>query len=137
MTFYLKYLCIVIPHRINFKQVSRYSKHCKQRFRNQFKEKFNFMSFISSLINYHIVKRIAISFDPGYIEKSGNKIPSLGSFWSRSDQRSKKGLEISQIALIDIDLNQSFHLEAVQSVPSNKIKNSLQVFSRLVCSFYC
>ncbi len=80
MTFYLKYLCIVISHRINFKQVSRYSKHCEQRFRNQFKEKFDFMSFISSLINYHIVKRIAISFDPGYIEKSGNKIPSLGSF---------------------------------------------------------
>ncbi len=80
MTFYLKYLCIVISHRINFKQVSRYSKHCEQRFRNQFKEKFDFMSFISSLITSHIVKRIVISFDPGYIEKSGNKIPSLGSF---------------------------------------------------------
>ncbi|MBZ4657448.1 MAG: hypothetical protein JG771_584, partial [Methermicoccus sp.] len=38
------------------------------------------------------------------------------------DQCTKKGLEIAQIALIDIDLNQSFHLEAVQTVPSKTLK---------------
>ena len=102
--------------------MSRYGKHCEQRFRNRFKEKFDFMSFNSSLITPHNGKRIAISFDPSHIEKSGNKTPYLGSFWSGSDQRSKKGLEIAQIALIDIDLNQSFHLEAVQSVPSKTLK---------------
>ena len=49
-------LYLSIPGRINFKQMSRYSKHCEQRFRNQFKEKFDFMSFNSSVIilnRYH------------------------------------------------------------------------------------
>jgi hypothetical protein len=117
---FMLYLCI--PGRINFKQMSRYGKHCEQRFRNRFKERFDFMSFNSSLITPHIGKRIAISFDPSYIEKSGNKTPYLGSFWSGCDQCTKKGLEIAQIALIDIDLNQSFHLEAVQTVPSKTLK---------------
>lgn len=96
---FMLYLCI--PGRINFKQMSRYSKHCEQRFRNRFKERFDFMSFNSSLITPHIGKRIAISFDSSYIEKSGNKTPYLGSFWSGCDQCTKKGLEIAQIALID------------------------------------
>jgi len=117
-------LYLIIPGRINFKQMSRYSKHCEQRFRNQFKEKFDFMAFNTSLIKPCISKRIAISFDPSHIEKSGKKTPYLGKFWSGSDQCTKKGLEISQIALIDIDSNQSFHLEAVQTVPVKTLKTA-------------
>ena len=117
-------LYLIIPGRINFKQMSRYSKHCEQRFRNQFKEKFDFMAFNTSLIKPCISKRIAISFDPSHIEKSGKKTPYLGKFWSGSDKCSKKGLEIAQIALIDIDLNQSFHLEAVQTVPVKTLKQA-------------
>lgn len=117
-------LYLVIPGRINFKQMSRYSKYCEQRFRNQFKERFDYMAFNTSLIKPHISKRIAISFDPSHIEKSGKKTPYLGNFWSGSDQCARRGLEISQIALIDIDSNQSFHLEAVQTVPTKTLKTA-------------
>ena len=115
-------LYLVIPGRINFTQMSRYSNYCEQRFRNQFKQKFDFMNYNTSLITPFVGSRTAISFDPSHIEKSGKKTPYLGSFWSGSDQCSKKGLEIAQIALIDIDLNQSFHLEAVQTVPVKTLK---------------
>ena len=117
-------LYLVIPGRINFTQMSRYSKYCEQRFRNQFKEKFDFMNYNTSLITPYVGSRTAISFDPSHIEKSGKKTPYLGSFWSGSDQYTKKGLEIAQIALIDIDLNQSFHLEAVQTVPVKTLKQA-------------
>jgi hypothetical protein len=70
----------------------------------------------------YVSKRLAIAFDPSHIEKSRNKTPYVGSFWSGSDQCTKKGLEISQIAVIDIDLNQSFHLEAVQTIPVKTLK---------------
>ena len=115
-------LYLVIPGRINFTQMSRYSDFCEQRFRNQFKEKFDFMKYNTSLISPYVGKRTAISFDPSHIEKSGKKTPYLGSFWSGSDQCTKRGLEIAQIALIDIDLKQSFHLEAVQTVPTKTLK---------------
>jgi hypothetical protein len=117
-------LYLIIPGRINFKQMSRYSDCCEQRFRNQFKAKFDFMSYNTSLITPHVGKRTAISFDPSHIEKSGKKTPFMGSFWSGSDQCTKKGLEIAQIALIDIDLHQSFHLEAVQTVPVKTLKQA-------------
>ena len=117
-------LYLVIPGRINFTQMSRYSKYCEQRFRNQFKQKFDFMNYNTSLITPVVGSRTAISFDPSYIEKSGKKTPYMGSFWSGSDQCTKKGLEIAQIALIDIDLNQSFHLEAVQTVPVKTLKQA-------------
>lgn len=125
-------LYLVIPGRINFKQMSRYSHYCEQRFRNQFKEKFEFMTFNRELIKPVVSKRIAIAFDPSHIEKSGRKTPYLGSFWSGSDKCTKKGLEISQIALIDIDLNQSFHLEAVQTAPVKTLK----IASLSLCDWY-
>jgi len=117
-------LYMVIPGRINFTQMSRYSKSCEQRFRNQFKQKFDFMNYNASLITPVVGSRTAISFDPSHIEKSGKKTPYLGSFWSGSDQCTKKGLEIAQIALIDIDIKQSFHLEAVQTVPVKTLKQA-------------
>lgn len=131
-------LYLVIPGRINFKQMSRYSHYCEQRFRNQFKEKFDFMTFNTELTGLHIGKRVAIAFDPSHIEKSGNKTPYLGSFWSGSDQCTKKGLEISQIAVIDIDLKQSFHLEAVQTAPPKTLKivsmSLVDWYANLICS---
>ena len=125
-------LYLVIPGRKNFKQFGRYSNHCEQRFRNQFKEKFDFMTFNRSLTSPHIGKRIAIAFDPSYIEKSGKKTPYIGSFWSGCAQRTKTGLEISQIAVIDIDLKQSFHLEAVQTAPVKTLKKA----SLSLCDWY-
>jgi hypothetical protein len=117
-------LYLIIPGRINFKQMSRYSDCCEQRFRNQFKAKFDFMNYNASLVTPYVGKRTAISYDPSHIEKSGKKTPYMGSFWSGSDQCAKKGLEIAQIALIDIDLHQSFHLEAVQTVPVKTLKQA-------------
>jgi len=118
-------LYLVILCRINFTQMSRYSKYCEQRFRNQFKQKFDFMNYNTSLITPVVGSRTAISFVPSYIEKSGKKTPYLGSFWSDSDQCTKKGLEITQIALIDIDLNQSYLTTAIGTyhfvIPTLKI----------------
>lgn len=115
-------LYLIIPGRINFKQMSRYSKHSEQRFRNQFKKKFDFITYNSSLIKPYLGKRTVISFDPSHITKSGKKTPYLGSFWSGSDQCIKKGLEIAEFSLLDIDSNQSFHLEAAQTPPVETLK---------------
>ena len=47
-------LYLVIPGRINFTQMSRYSKSCEQRFRNQFKQTFDFMNYNAFLLNRFI-----------------------------------------------------------------------------------
>ncbi len=60
--------------------MSRYSKSCEQRFRNQFKQKFDFMNYNASLIKPFVGSRTAISFDPSHIEKSGKKHSILDRF---------------------------------------------------------
>lgn len=131
-------LYMVIPNRINFKQMGRYSDYGEQRFRNQFKQKFDFMEFNSELTSTFFGKRIAIAFDPSHIEKSGKKTAYLASFWSGSVQAVKKGLEISEIAVIDIDLHQSFHLEAIQTAPPKTLKtvsmSLIDWYAQIICS---
>lgn len=131
-------LYMVIPNRINFKQMGRYSDYGEQRFRNQFKQKYDFMEFNRELTATYFGKRIAIAFDPSHIDKSGNKTAYLGSFWSGSDQAVKKGLEISEIAVIDIDLHHAFHLEAVQTVPPKTLKvvsmSLINWYAQIICS---
>lgn len=114
-------LYLVIPQRINFLQLERYSKYGEQRFRQQFEQKFDFMNFNKELVSTFFGKRTVIAFDPSFIAKSGKKTPYLGRFWSGCAGAVKKGLELSGIGAIDIDMNQCLHLEAVQTVPSKTL----------------
>ncbi|WP_455666017.1 transposase [Phocaeicola sp.] len=59
--------------------------------------------------------RLAIAFEPSYISKFGKCTPYLGRFWSGCAGKAKRGLEISGIGVIDLDLHTCLHLEAVQT----------------------
>ena len=115
-------LYLIIPGRINFLQLGRYGRYGEQRYRQQFGRKFDWLSFNSSLASSHIGKRVAIAFDPSYISKSGKRTPYLGRFWSDCAKMAKRGLEISGIGIIDMDLHSCFHLEAVQTPPSKTLE---------------
>jgi len=47
-------------------------------------------------------EKCLLFFDPSHINKSGKKTYGLGSFWSGKDLRSKKGLEIGCLAMVDV-----------------------------------
>lgn len=112
----------IIPKRINFLQLGCYGHYVKQRYRQQFGRKFDWFSFNSSLAFSHIGKRVAIAFNPSYISKSGKRTPYFGRFWSGCVKMAKKGLEISGIGIIDMDLHSCFHLEAIQTPPSQTLE---------------
>ncbi len=112
-------LYLIIPGRINFLQLSRYGTHGEQRYRQQFGRSFDWLSFNSSLVKFHFGTRLAIAFDPSYISKSGKCTPYLGHFWSGCAGKAKRGLEISGIGVIDLDLHTCLHLEVVQT-PNTK-----------------
>lgn len=115
-------LYLIIPGRINFLQLGRYGRFGEQRYRQQFGRKFDWLSFNSTLACQHMGKRVAIAFDPSYISKSGKCTPYLGRFWSGCAKMAKKGLEISGIGIIDMDLHSCFHLEAVQTPPAKTLE---------------
>lgn len=121
--------------RINFKQMSRYSKHCEQRHHNQFKEKFDSMTLTASPMNTYISKRIAVTFDLNRIERSCRKAVSPGKFWYSSDQCAKQALEIFQVDLFNIDSNHS----AENNDPDNLkifVITQIEMIENNTCAFY-
>ena len=112
-------LYLIIPGRINFLQLGRYGHFREQRYRQQFGHKFDWLSFNAALAESRLGNRLAIAFDPNYISKSGKYTPYLGRFWSGCAKMAKRGLEISGIGVVDVDLHTCLHLEAVQT-PSTK-----------------
>ena len=90
-------LYMVIPRKINFTQMGRYSDSCEQRFRQLYERDFDWLGFNTSLMTRGLGrgKRKAIAIDASYISKSGKKTPYIGKFWSGCASAMKRGLEIS------------------------------------------
>lgn len=113
-------LYMVIPGRINFLQLGRYSAFSEKRFRRNFSKEVDWLS-----VNLKLAQRIltgerkAIAIDPSYISKSGKSTPWIGYFWSGSAASVKRGLEILGVGLIDVDQKDCVSLEAIQT-PNTK-----------------
>jgi len=108
-------LFLGIIGRVNFLQLSRYSKYGEQYFRKQFSNTFNFMEFNRILVQSNCSSDLAIAFDPCYINKSGKQTPQVGWYWSGVANTTKWGLEIGGLAVVDIANHSAFHLEAMQT----------------------
>lgn len=109
-------LCFLsIKGRINFLQLSRFSKYCEQYFRINFENKFNFQDFNRRLILNLEIKECITAFDPSYISKSGKHTFGLSKYWSGCAKQAKWGLDICGFAVVDILQNTAFHLNAIQT----------------------
>lgn len=107
---------LTISGRINFLQLARYCKSCEQRFRQNFRKKFDWIAFNQSFVAKQLGHRYAIAIDPSFVSKSGKKTPGLGYFWSGCAQMMKRGLEILGIALVDADTREAYAIRAVQTL---------------------
>ena len=107
---------LTISGRINFLQLARYCKSCEQRFRQNFRKKFDWIAFNQSFVQKQPGHRYAIAIDPSFVSKSGKKTPGLGYFWSGCAQAMKRGLEILGIALVNADTREAYAIRAVQTL---------------------
>lgn len=122
-------LFLCIKGCINFLQLGRFRMHQEQKYRGQFENSFDFISFNKELILDQGSGHFTIAFDPSYISKSGKSTPGVGYYWSGVAGRSKWGLEIGGIAVIDIDNHTSFHLEAIQTPNDLKSQSLLEYYA--------
>ncbi|MDO5570601.1 MAG: hypothetical protein Q4F97_03945 [Bacteroidales bacterium] len=113
-------LYVVIPKRIKFFQLGRYSSSSEQRFRQNFSKEFDWASFNRELSKEILTgKRKAVAIDPSFISKSGKETPHIGRGWSGCHDKAMRGLEILGVALIDADKKDCVSLYAVQT-PNSK-----------------
>lgn len=113
-------LFLTVRGRVNFLQLGRYGQYDESTYRNGFEKDFDFLSFNQHLIENQCGTERILGFDPSYISKSGKRTPGLGYFYSGVAGRYKKGLEIGSIAVIDLQQNTAYHLEAIQTPSANK-----------------
>lgn len=113
-------LFISMRGRMNFSQMGRQGEKCEKSYRLHFEKDFDWLDFNSMLVDQVCSDERILGFDPSYIPKSGKQTPDLGYFYSGVASKYKKGLEIGNISVIDINQNTAYHLEAVQSPKSKK-----------------
>ena len=126
---------LVVQSHINFLSLSRHSRLNERTFRRQFRREFDF-----TVLNLRVAERaacsapIAVAQDTSFIRKSGKHTFGLDKFWNGSAARPEKGLEVSLIALVEVEQNRSFAVCAEQT-PATSGNDSREV-SQTRIDFY-
>lgn len=103
--------------KVNFSNLSRYSNLTERTYRRQFGEGFDYQRFNSKLIEEAISSKsrsIGV-VDCSFIRKSGKQTYGVDYYYNGSASKSEKGLEISVIAVVDVDGHQGYTLSVQQT----------------------
>lgn len=121
---HLVVLFLSMRQRMTFMMMSRYGDYCEQTYRNQYSDTFDFRAFNTHLIHEYCGAERIIIFDPSYINKSGKSTPGVGYFWSGCAGSIKWGMELSSIAVGDIDNHTALHYHVSRTEPIKKTDES-------------
>jgi hypothetical protein len=113
-------LWLVIPGRINYANLARFSGKSEKTFRNWFRKPFDFVAVTSSLVSLaqaqgHLGKTLALVIDSSHVRKSGKHTPGLGKYWESKAGKAVSGLEVSCCAIIDAAGHYVLPLAALQT----------------------
>jgi len=103
--------------KVNFRNSSRYSELSEKTFSRQFRNPFDFAQFNSigteMSVNPHTTMIGAT--DCSFITKSGEHTYGLDKFYNGTRSKVEKGLEISHLAVVDVDYNTAYSLSTWQT----------------------
>ncbi len=106
--------------RATFVNLSRYSQINERTYRRQYQRSFNFIQFNQKLIEQAIESEseVILAVDCSFIPKSGKRTYGIDYFYNGSASRAEKGLEVSAMAVIDVNQKRGYSL-SVQQTPPN------------------
>lgn len=110
-----------LPTRLNLRNLSRYLQMSERTLSRWFSTPFDFVTF-----NQFALEKVAQSgheliavLDACFMRKSGKETYGLSWFWDGSAGKAEKGLELSELGIIDVTHNTAYHLSAIQTKASN------------------
>lgn len=118
---------LLMRGKVNFRNLSRYSDLCEKTYSRQFRKSFDFADFNERLIEEIVPtdhEKIGV-MDCSYITKSGKKTYGLGFFYDSAHDKPAKGLEISNLAVVDVTDNTGYTLSSWQTPPPAEIEKLL------------
>jgi len=108
---------LLIQGRINFTTLASHSELHRKTFRRGFERDFDFETFNMNCISQRPIRGdMAAIIDTSFIRKSGKQTPGLGQFYNSCINKTEKGLEISEIALLDCKSRQAYALSTKQTL---------------------
>ncbi len=122
MTLFLTVL--LMRGKVNFRNMSRYSDLNEKTYSRQFRKPFGFADFNKQLVEKTVPshhEKIAV-MDCSFVAKSGKETYGLGFFYDSSHDQAAKGLEISNLAVIDVTDNTGYSISGWQTPPQEEIE---------------
>ena len=112
--------------KINFRNLSRYSDMSERTYSRQFSKPFEFVALNRGVIDegFGRASDRIIVLDASFVSKSGKETYGLDYFWNGCHRRSEKGLEVSGVAIVDVDKNTGFTLSVRQTEPKDTRQSS-------------
>ena len=111
----LFYTVIVMHGRFNMTNVARHM-YCSQRtVSRHFRKPTDFMGLNELILDDIQLGECIAAMDATFLPKAGKHTPGLGWFWSGSDSRSLRGLELSVISIVSLPLKTGFTLNAIRT----------------------
>ncbi len=115
---------LLMRGKVNFRNLSRYSELDEKTYSRQFRKSFDFVTFNELLIADMIPsdhEQIGV-MDASFVDKSGKETYGLGFFYDSCHNKAAKGLEISNLAVIDVTDNTGYTLSSWQTPPQEEIE---------------
>lgn len=106
---------LATPGKMNFRNMSRYSEYCEKTYARHYARPFDFPAFNAHMLDGHMSEEAILAIDASFIPKSGKKTYGLDLFFDTCNRRSRRGLELSLIALVDTVSQQAYTLSARQT----------------------
>lgn len=105
--------------RFNYMNMSRYCCCHERTLRRWFSRGFAWDEFNAALLPRIIPSEheVIAALDASFVPKSGRQTPGLAYFFSGCAKRALKGLEVSQLSVVDITGNTAYGLSAKQTMP--------------------
>ena len=131
---HIVHLFLSMRGRKNYLMMARYGTYCEQSYRQNFEKDFDFKALNKALISEYCGKELTWVFDPSYISKSGKSTPGTGYFWSGCAGCSKWGIELSVLAVADIENHTAMHYHAAQTQFMKGEETLRAYYAKLICA---
>jgi len=119
---FLRILCFFYG-KANVKNLCRYGNIKVRTTHRQIQKHFKFNRLNCAMLKSQgiLEHKIVAAMDCSFLKKSGQKIENIGYFYDSNQGKTVKGLEISGLALIDLDQNTAYTLDTKLS-PGTTLK---------------
>ena len=108
-------LFLSLRGRFNFLNMARFGTYSEKTYRTHFEQPFAFWDFNTALVQQICSPHRIIAGDCTYLPKSGKQPPHVGTFWNGCVGKAMPGLELSSLAVVDVNHHTAFHLLCQQT----------------------